>query len=119
VSGQSSEHLDEEWLEPPTGLRKFNLGTIPASVTPPRTWRRAAWFAGGTAAFVACALGLAAIALNGHTRRGNTIEALPGQPSQRNDASTDSTSCGSCRSVFLSSTMSMLMLRPLRRVAMS
>jgi hypothetical protein len=83
VSGQSSEHLDEEWLEPPTGLRKFNLGTIPASVTPPRTWRRAAWFAGGTAAFVACALGLAAIALNGHTRRGNTIEALPGQPSQR------------------------------------
>lgn len=26
------------------GLRMFNLGTIPASVTPPRTWRRAAWF---------------------------------------------------------------------------
>ncbi|MDV6013040.1 hypothetical protein F8178_11180 [Haloechinothrix sp. LS1_15] len=30
---------------PPDGLGKFDLGTVPASVTPPRTWRRAAWFA--------------------------------------------------------------------------
>lgn len=28
----------------PPGLHSFNLGSIPASVTPPRTWRRAAWF---------------------------------------------------------------------------
>ncbi|MCP2165741.1 hypothetical protein [Goodfellowiella coeruleoviolacea] len=27
------------------GLRKFNLGLVPASVTPPPSWRRAAWFA--------------------------------------------------------------------------
>ncbi len=27
------------------GLSKFNLGSVPASVTPPRTWRKAAWFA--------------------------------------------------------------------------
>ncbi|NUT47951.1 MAG: hypothetical protein HOV94_11670, partial [Saccharothrix sp.] len=27
------------------GLRKFNIGLVPASVTPPRTWRLAAWFA--------------------------------------------------------------------------
>lgn len=26
------------------GLYKFNLGSVPASVTPPTTWRRAAWF---------------------------------------------------------------------------
>lgn len=26
------------------GLYKFNLGRVPASVTPPTTWRRAAWF---------------------------------------------------------------------------
>ncbi|APU17557.1 MULTISPECIES: hypothetical protein [Actinoalloteichus] len=26
------------------GLRKFDLGMVPASVTPPRSWRNAAWF---------------------------------------------------------------------------
>jgi hypothetical protein len=72
------------WPEtPPTGLRKFNLGTIPASVTPPRTWRRAAWFAVGTAVFVVLALGFAAFRLVGSPRRTTTIEALPGQPSQQ------------------------------------
>jgi hypothetical protein len=68
---------------PETGLRKFNLGTIPASVTPPRTWRRAAWFAVGTSAFVVCALGFAAYALVGSPRKGTTIEGLPGQPTQQ------------------------------------
>src|SRR5699024_6243537 len=29
----------------PSGLEVFDLGSVPASVTPPRTWRRAAWFA--------------------------------------------------------------------------
>lgn len=67
---------------PATGLRKFNLGTIPASVTPPRTWRRAAWFAVGTAGFVLLALGFAAIQLVGNPRKNYTIDALPGQPSQ-------------------------------------
>lgn len=28
----------------PIGLFMFNLGSIPASVTPPRSWRRATWF---------------------------------------------------------------------------
>jgi len=68
---------------PATGLRKFNLGTIPASVTPPRTWRRAAWFAVGTAGFVVMALGFAAIQLVGNPKRNYTIDALPGQPSQQ------------------------------------
>lgn len=34
------------------GLHKFNLGMVPASVTPPRTWRRAAWFSIASAAAV-------------------------------------------------------------------
>lgn len=72
------------WPETPaTGLRKFNLGTIPASVTPPRTWRRAAWFAVGTAVFVVLALCFAALRLVGNPRRSATIDALPGQPSQQ------------------------------------
>lgn len=30
------------------GLHKFDLGMVPASITPPRTWKRAAWFAIGS-----------------------------------------------------------------------
>jgi hypothetical protein len=41
------------------GLRMFNLGTIPASVTPPRSWRRAAWFT--IVASAAALLGLLAV----------------------------------------------------------
>lgn len=79
-----SEPIAYAWPEtPPTGLRKFNLGTIPASVTPPRTWRRAAWFAVGTAVFVVLALGFAAFRLVGNPRRITVIDALPGQPSQQ------------------------------------
>lgn len=71
------------WPETPaTGLRKFNLGTIPASVTPPRTWLRAAWFAVGTGMFVVLALGFAAFQLMGNPKKVHTIDALPGQPSQ-------------------------------------
>jgi hypothetical protein len=43
-----------------TGLRMFNLGTIPASVTPPRSWRRAAWFT--VIASVAALAGLLTVA---------------------------------------------------------
>ncbi|MBE9375076.1 hypothetical protein IQ251_11550 [Saccharopolyspora sp. HNM0983] len=35
---------------PAGGLHKFDLGMVPASVTPPRTWRHAAWFAITTSA---------------------------------------------------------------------
>ncbi len=45
---------------PATGLRKFDLGNVPASVTPPRSWRRAAWFAVGTSAAVVLGLTVAA-----------------------------------------------------------
>src|SRR5262245_59548443 len=46
---------------PATGLRTFDLGNVPASVTPPRSWRRAAWFAVGTSAAVV--LGLIVVAV--------------------------------------------------------
>jgi hypothetical protein len=70
------------WSDPAaTGLRTFNLGTIPASVTPPRTWRRAAAFAVGTAVLVVVGLSVATYTLMGNPRRGTTI-GLPGQPSQ-------------------------------------
>jgi hypothetical protein len=63
------------------GLRKFDLGTIPASVTPPRSWRRAAWFAVGASLAVVGALSFAASALMGQPRNPGTIDALPNYPS--------------------------------------
>jgi hypothetical protein len=53
--------------EPETeaGLSTFDLGTIPASVTPPRTWRKAAWFATASSGGVVLALLFAGSALVG------------------------------------------------------
>jgi hypothetical protein len=63
------------------GLRKFDLGTIPASVTPPRTWRKAAWFAIGASLAVVAGLAFAAAALVGKPKSSETFGALPGYPS--------------------------------------
>lgn len=80
----ATEPVAYAWPEtPPTGLRKFDLGTIPASVTPPRTWRRAAWFAVGTSTCVVLGLGFAAYTLVGNPARHHIIDALPGQPTQQ------------------------------------
>jgi hypothetical protein len=66
---------------PVTGLRKFDLGNVPASVTPPRSWRRAAWFAVGTSAAVVLGLAVAAAELIGRPVSDNTvIDALPEYP---------------------------------------
>lgn len=65
---------------PPTGLRKFDLGTVPASVTPPRSWRRAAWFAVGTSAAVVLGLAVAAVELVGRPAQRPMIDALPAYP---------------------------------------
>jgi hypothetical protein len=67
---------------PPQGLRKFDLGIVPASVTPPRSWRKAAWFAVGTSAAVVCGLAVAAVRLMGTPSSGTTIDALPAFPTQ-------------------------------------
>lgn len=55
----------------------FDLGTIPASVTPPRSWRRAAWFT--VVASVAALAGLLAMGalLVGPARDTGRITALP------------------------------------------
>ncbi|QFZ23395.1 hypothetical protein [Saccharothrix syringae] len=61
------------------GLRKFNIGLVPASVTPPRTWKRAAWFAVLSSAGVLVGLALAASKLVGSN---NPVErvGMPGYP---------------------------------------
>ncbi|MCA1655277.1 MAG: hypothetical protein LC635_02215, partial [Pseudonocardiaceae bacterium] len=63
-----------------SGLRKFDLGTVPASVTPPRSWRRAAWFAVGTSAAVVLGLAVASAELMGRPVEGPMIDALPAYP---------------------------------------
>ncbi|MBP2322570.1 hypothetical protein JOF56_002955 [Kibdelosporangium banguiense] len=75
-------------IPPPTllettvpGLRKFDLGTIPATVTPPSTWRRAAWFAVGASLLVVFGLMFATASLVGRPKNTDTIDALPGYPS--------------------------------------
>jgi len=66
---------------PATGLRKFDLGNVPASVTPPRSWRRAAWFAVGTSAAVVLGLTVAAGELMGRpVSDSELIDALPAYP---------------------------------------
>ena len=66
---------------PATGLAKFDLGTIPASVTPPRSWRRAAWFSVGAAILVVVGLSFAAVVLMSAPRDPGRVDALPGLPS--------------------------------------
>jgi hypothetical protein len=62
------------------GLRKFNIGLVPASVTPPRTWKRAAWFAVLSSAGVLVGLTIAAAKLVGANGPVERI-GLPGYPS--------------------------------------
>ncbi len=61
------------------GLRKFNIGLVPASVTPPRTWRRAAWFAVLSSAAVLVGLAYAAAKLVGADTPEDRI-GMPGYP---------------------------------------
>jgi hypothetical protein len=62
------------------GLRTFNIGLVPASVTPPRTWKRAAWFAVLSSAGVLVGLAIAAAKLVGTSGPVERI-GLPGYPS--------------------------------------
>ncbi len=64
---------------PVGGLHKFDLGMVPASVTPPRSSRRAAWFAVASSGAVFSGLLLVAATLVGPT---TSIEGLqlPGMP---------------------------------------
>ncbi|MER7015739.1 hypothetical protein ABT324_30255 [Saccharopolyspora sp. NPDC000359] len=64
---------------PVGGLHKFDLGMVPASVTPPRSWRQAAWFAIASSAAALGGLVLVTSMLAGST---TTVEGLdlPGMP---------------------------------------
>ncbi|WP_447004435.1 hypothetical protein ACRAKI_33220 [Saccharothrix isguenensis] len=61
------------------GLGKFNIGMVPASVTPPRTWKRAAWFAVLSSAGVLVGLAIVAVKLVGSTGPVERI-GMPGYP---------------------------------------
>ncbi|WP_033436791.1 hypothetical protein [Saccharothrix sp. NRRL B-16314] len=61
------------------GLGKFNIGMVPASVTPPRTWKRAAWFAVLSSAGVLVGLAIAAVQLVGSQGPVERI-GMPGYP---------------------------------------
>ncbi|ACU40317.1 hypothetical protein [Actinosynnema mirum] len=61
------------------GLSKFNIGMVPASVTPPKTWRRAAWFTVISSASVLVGLAVAAVELVGPPRPDEPL-ALPSYP---------------------------------------
>ena len=67
-------------LQDTDGLRKFNIGLVPASVTPPRTWKRAAWFAVVSSVLVLVGLSVAAAKLVGGGGTTETV-GLPGYPS--------------------------------------
>ncbi|MCR3746340.1 hypothetical protein [Lentzea californiensis] len=67
-------------LQDTDGLRKFNIGLVPASVTPPRTWKRAAWFAVVSSVLVLVGLSFAAAKLVGGGGEVETV-GLPGYPS--------------------------------------
>ncbi|XVV03188.1 hypothetical protein ACQPW3_38605 [Actinosynnema sp. CA-248983] len=61
------------------GLGNFNIGLVPASVTPPRTWKRAAWFAVLSSAGVLVGLVVAAIKLVGAGTPTDRL-GMPGYP---------------------------------------
>ncbi|AHI01489.1 hypothetical protein [Kutzneria albida] len=63
----------------PVGLRKFDIGSVPASVTPPRTWRKAAWFSVCSSAAALIGVLVVAAALIGPTKLRTQIESFPGQ----------------------------------------
>ncbi|MFF0146750.1 hypothetical protein [Amycolatopsis sulphurea] len=58
------------------GLGNFDLGSVPASVTPPKTWRKAAWFATGASGAVVVGLLFAGTFLVGGPA--TTTDALGG-----------------------------------------
>jgi hypothetical protein len=72
--------VDEFPDSPAAGLAKFNLGSIPASVSPPRSWRRAAWFSVAASALVLVGLVFASAMLVTAPRKPDIVDALPGMP---------------------------------------
>jgi hypothetical protein len=68
-----------------SGLLEFDLGRIPAPVTPPRSSKHAGWFAAASSMIVGAALALLTSTLVGPPLAFRTVEALPGLPGMRLD----------------------------------
>ncbi|WP_197320716.1 hypothetical protein [Saccharomonospora sp. NB11] len=63
----------------PRGLGTFDLGSVPASVTPPRTWRKAAWFASvASGAAVAAMLMAGSAFVSDSTDATRALDTWPG-----------------------------------------
>lgn len=71
------------------GLRKFNIGTVPASVTPPVSSKRAAWFSVAAATGALVSLIAISSALVGPPKSNEQIGALPGVPPYSGEPSFD------------------------------
>lgn len=82
---QDTEEARVYTAPPPNGLGKFDLGSVPASVTPPRTWRKAAWFATLSSGAVVIALLVAGTALVGQPKQPQQA-ALEGWPDRHGGA---------------------------------
>jgi hypothetical protein len=63
-----------------TGLRKFNIGTVPASVTPPSTWRQAAGFSVAASAAALAGLVLLSAAVAGTSEHSDGSDAVSAPP---------------------------------------
>jgi len=70
------------------GLGTFDLGSVPASVTPPKTWRKAAWFATGASGAVVVGLLFAGTFLVGGPAT-TTTDAIGGWPGRQNGGGPD------------------------------
>ncbi|MDT7724406.1 MAG: hypothetical protein QOI21_982 [Actinomycetota bacterium] len=94
------EYEDEDvrvYLAPPLdGLGTFDLGSVPASVTPPKTWRKAAWFASLSSGGVVVALLFAGSFMVGSPNLDQASQAWTGysggQPLMNGEQETDSSS---------------------------
>lgn len=77
---QALQPLPPDPLSPEhgAGLGKFDLGTVPASVTPPTSWRRAALFTVFASAGVLVTLVFVSTSLMEPQRDAGHIDALPG-----------------------------------------
>jgi len=78
--GGRLDRLDRQlyWRGRPDTLGELDLVVTPVSVTPPRTWRRAAWFAVAASCAVLTVLVFAAVRLAGGSF--DRVEAFPGLP---------------------------------------
>jgi hypothetical protein len=62
------------------GLRKFNIGTVPASVTPPSTWRHAAGCTLAASATALAGLAVLSAAVVGTSESSHGARAVPSPP---------------------------------------